>query len=650
MLRQRFLILSGIAVLCFAALLALDRVQPQLLLRLRALERDAVSAHGRTAAANPDLVFLAIDSDSVGLDATDIKELYDLSGSTSLEARALKLMSKSWPWPREVYALVLQRLVDAGAKVVAFDLTFPTETPGDEPFRLALDRYREHAVVASNFVSAASRGFSTTGASLTRPPESLIPETSPMDDRVAYSNFWPDEDDVVRHAQYRITFEQAQGDLPEANSERYLSFAALALSKAGQADAIPAGLDEHLFRFTAAPRHGFPPRSLFEIFVPEYWKQNYQSGEFFRGKIVVVGAEGNWQHDEHPTPFGSMPGPELHLNAMNAALQHEFISEMPPLIVLLVTVGAGVLAVFVSFTIRSPGLRIAALIAIDASWAGLAMYAFNHASIFIPMAAPGLQLNAVLLLGLAADFALERVEKRRVRQTLERYVSRDFVREMLDHPELFEQSLGGVTKRVTILFSDIRGYSKVSAASDPHVLVRQLNEYLGAMVECVFRFGGTLDKFMGDAVMAVWGNVRSAGPGEDAVAAVRAALAMREELVRLNQKWRAEGLPELNVGIALNHGPVIVGNIGSPQRMEFTVIGDAVNVTWKMQELTKKVSAELVVSKAVESLIVEHFELQALGKHALHSVPGEWEVFAISQPIARADLGQGNLIGSMPAA
>ncbi len=305
---------------------------------------------------------------------------------------------------------------------------------------------------------------------------------------------------------------------------------------------------------SASPRRpgsGFPPRSLFEIFVPEYWKQNYQSGKFFRGKIVVVGAEGNWQHDEHPTPFGSMPGPELHLNAMNAALQHEFISEMPPLIVLLVTVGAGVLAVLVSFTVRSPGLRIVALIAIDASWAGLAMYAFNHASIFIPMAAPGLQLNAILLLGLAADFALERVEKRRVRQTLERYVSRDFVREMLDHPELFEQSLGGVSKRVTILFSDIRGYSKVSAASDPHVLVRQLNEYLGAMVECVFRFGGTLDKFMGDAVMAVWGNVRSAGPGEDAVAAVRAALAMREELVAAQSKMARRRF----AGIECRHRP-----------------------------------------------------------------------------------------------
>ena len=108
---------------------------------------------------------------------------------------------------------------------------------------------------------------------------------------------------------------------------------------------------------------------------------------------------------------------------------------------------------------------------------------------------------------------------------------------------------------------------------------------------------------------------------------------MRVELARLNEKWRREGLPELTVGIALNHGPVISGNIGSPQRMEFTVIGDPVNVTWKMQELTKRLRADLVVSKSVEALIVEHFELEALGKFALHSVPGEWEIFALSQPI-----------------
>ena len=133
--------------------------------------------------------------------------------------------------------------------------------------------------------------------------------------------------------------------------------------------------------------------------------------------------------------------------------------------------------------------------------------------------------------------------------------------------------------------------------------------------------------------------MRSAGAPEDAVAAVRAALEMREELARLNAKWREQGLPPLQIGIALNHGPVIAGNIGSPQRMEFTVIGDPVNATWKMQELTKRVGADLVVSKSIEPLIVEHFELRPLGKHALHNLPGEWEVFALSQPIATSRQG-----------
>src|SRR4029077_9332603 len=95
---------------------------------------------------------------------------------------------------------------------------------------------------------------------------------------------------------------------------------------------VPPGLDDHTLRFTGAPRRGFPPHSLFEIFVPDFWQHNYNSGEFFRDKIVIVGAEGNWQHDELVTPFGSMPGAELHLNAINAAVRHEFIRELSPAI------------------------------------------------------------------------------------------------------------------------------------------------------------------------------------------------------------------------------------------------------------------------------------------------------------------------------
>jgi adenylate cyclase len=627
---KRALILGGVAVVCFAALSLLELYQPFPYMRVRNLYQDALTRAGATTPRNPAFVFLAIDSDSVGLEENaDIKQLYGLTDSDSEEERALRLMSKVWPWPREIYAMVLDRLIRAGAKVVIFDLTFPTSTDGDEPFRLALDRYQDQVVIGSNFVSARSHGFGTTVPSHVRPAETLLPQNTPMDGRVAYTNFWPDDDDVVRRAQYRVTLEQLQGKKPRPDSEYFLSLAARGLSKAGFGGAIPAGEENYLFRFTAPAHEGFAPHSIFEIFVPDYWKQNYGSGEFFRGKIVLIGSEGDWQHDEHQTPFGSMPGPEIHLNAINAALHGEFILEFSPAASLALIALAGLIAIALSLPIRSPWLRLLVLGLINGGGAGLALWAFNHKSVFLPLVAPGVELNFTVLLGLISDVTRERLEKNRVRRTLEKYVSKNVVRELLDQPKLYAQSLGGVIKPATILFSDIRGYSSVTARSDPQALVAQLNEYLTVMVECVFRFGGTLDKFIGDAVMAVWGNTRSDGVRNDAANAVRAALAMREELARLNESWAARGLPLLRIGVAINHGEVVVGNIGSPQRMEFTVIGDAVNVSWKLQELTKDLGTELVVGENVMALVIEEFELRSLGKATVKGLSQPLEIFEV---------------------
>lgn len=628
--RTRRITASLISLVCLLGIVALDRLEPFAYVNLRSLLRDGISRAGRTTEPNPDMVFLAIDSDSVGIEeGADIENLYGLTDGNSTEARSLRLMTKHWPWPREVYALLLDRLVGAGAKVVLFDLTFPTSTEDDEAFRLALEKYREHVVIGSNFIASASRGYTTIGASHTRPPESLVPQTVPMDDRVGYTNFWPDEDDVVRQAQYRVTFEQVRGELPATGAEQFLSLDARGLSKAGFGARVPDGLSPQIFRFTGPPRVGFRPHSVFEIFVPDYWEQNYDGGKFFRNKIVMVGAEGNWQHDEHATPWGVMPGPELHLNAMNAALRGEFIGEMSHDAVALAALGTALLAVALSLGVRSPWLRLVSLLALDALDLWATLLAYNHLSLYIPCLPLLLQFNSTVLLGLVSDFTFERLEKHRVRRALERYVSTNVVHELLDSPRIFQESLGGVMKPAAILFSDIRGYSLVSAKLDPQTLVAQLNEYLSAMVDCVFRHGGTLDKFIGDAVMAVWGNAKSAGARADTINAVRAALDMRTELDRLNRRWQQRGLPELRIGMAINQGDVVVGNIGSAQRMEFTVIGDAVNVSWRLQELTKKLGANLLVSASVAALVVEEFELQSLGQAQIQGQGQEIEVYAV---------------------
>jgi len=627
-----------LAIAVFCGLLALERYQPFAYSRLRYLYRDAVSRAGRTAKPDPRLVFLAIDSDSVGLDEqVDAKELYGIKDDTSIEGRAFALMSQRFPWPREVYGLILERLVHAGAKVVAFDLTFPTATDGDEPFHRALEQHRDHAIIGSNFVNPSWNGLSLVGASHTRPPESLVPQTTPVDDRTAYTNFWPDPDEVVRRTQYRVTFEQIEGQTPGPESERFISLGARALIKAGYASLLPKDLEDHMFRFAGGPRRGFPPHPLFEIFVPDYWQHNYKGGEFFRDKIVIVGAEGNWQHDEHQTPFGSMPGPELHLNAINAALQSEWVRETPPVTQILLTAFTGLLAVMLCIVIRSPWLRLGALTALDLGLLYIAVHAFNKGAIFMPMISPFAELNFTVVIGLIADFASERVEKVRLRRTLERYVSRDIVLQLIDQPRGYAQSLGGVMKPVTILFSDIRGFSSVVSSNEPHVVVRQLNEYMSAMVDCVFRHGGTLDKFIGDAVMAVWGNVTTQGKRADAIAAVRAALEMRSELSRLNLQWRAENLPQLRVGIGVNFGEVIVGNIGSPQRMEFTAIGEPVNTCWRLQELTKEFQLDLIIGEAAAPFLIEEFDLHAIGEATVRHALRATKLFTVDAVTAAAD-------------
>src|SRR5207249_5428248 len=158
----------------------------------------------------------------------------------------------------------------------------------------------------------------------------------------------------------------------------------------------------------------------------------------------------------------------------------------------------------------------------------------------------------------------------------------------------------GMRVPVTILFSDLIGFTTLAEKADPEVLVTQLNEYLSRMTSVIFSNGGTLDKFVGDAIMAVWGNVRSLGAAEDAKSCARAALGMRRELSQLNKNWREQGRMGLGMGIGVNHGEVIVGNIGSQDRMDPTVIGDAVNLASRLEALTRTYGVDMLVGASAE--------------------------------------------------
>ena len=215
-------------------------------------------------------------------------------------------------------------------------------------------------------------------------------------------------------------------------------------------------------------------------------------------------------------------------------------------------------------------------------------------------------------LGITLQLAVERLEKLRVRRTLEKYVSGPVAAEILRHSNEYENSLGGERKSVTILFSDIRDFTSISERSTPLELVKQLNEYFTAMVEIVMKHNGTLDKYIGDAIMAVYGAPLSAGEAEDAWRAVQTAAEMRARLVELQQTWIAQGREPFRFGIGIHHGEVVVGNIGSPQRMEYTVIGSNVNVASRVEGLNKHYKTDILLTESVYELVKDQVVAQLM--------------------------------------
>ncbi len=427
MFHRRIIIVVLLTTLCGGVATWLQLKAPSYYTQAEYRVRDLIARSGRTTPVNSDLVFLAIDSVSVTLDEDlDVNGLFPSSASDRDSRRALGIMSKGWPWDREIYAMILERLLGAGAKVVAYDCLYPAPAPGDDAFRAALDRFKAHVVIGSDFVSPAEVDRSRRIPSSYDPPaETLIAKTTAPDDRVGFTNFFTGENKIVRGAQYRVAFREL-----ENSTATYLSLSARTVAKAGHRELVPHDLAEHLIRFTGPPRVGFRPHPVFEIFVPEYWEHNYRSGEFFRNKIVVVGAEGNWQQDELATPFGPMPGAEVHLNAINALLHGEFLKELPPLASAIVTISAALLGAAFCLTIRSPSLRLLALATLDVGGPFCALWFYNHQGFYLPCLAPLLALNSNVFFCLVSDFTFERIEKAKLRSTLEK---RDDLTHMIVH-------------------------------------------------------------------------------------------------------------------------------------------------------------------------------------------------------------------------
>ncbi len=560
---------------------------------------DLLRREGRKTPAPSDFVFLGIDQSTL--------QLPPLSGEEIASNRAFQLMTeKPFPWSREVWALLLDRLFGAGARLVMFDMIFNPPNDGDPAFHAALDRYRDKVVVGANF----DMQNPNTLQEIT-PNNTLIPPPQLLDDRVGFVNFWADPiDGKIRAVTYRVTDRQL-ADLP--SEEIYESLSARALAKIGHANDVPQDFRGHMIRFTSPD--AFAPRPLYEVFDPKFWHSNYADGAFFKGKVVMIGSSAQVEHDTVVTPMSPTTlGPALHLQAMAAVMNHEFLRPTSAKIDLALVAAAGLVAWSLVAFLRRPLLCLGGLVLITVAYLGTARVAYDKIGLLL-LTVP--VLSALVLSGLFSlsfEYVLERLEKLRTRRTLERYVSKNLVKEVLENPHSYYSSLRGARLPVTVLFSDLIGFTTLSEKGDPEALVVQLNEYLSRMTSVVFSNGGTLDKFIGDGIMAVWGNVRSFGMADDAKNCARAALGMRRELRQLNQKWRGEGRMGFGMGIGINHGEVIVGNIGSHERMDPTVIGDSANLASRIEGLTRVYGLDILVGATAAELVRDEVYLRSVAR------------------------------------
>ena len=239
-------------------------------------------------------------------------------------------------------------------------------------------------------------------------------------------------------------------------------------------------------------------------------------------------------------------------------------------------------------------------------WQSVALFARG---IWIPVTVPALALIFAFVGDLAWKYFVEGREKRQIKKLFSRYVSKDVYDQLVANPSL--AALGGARRHMTVLFSDIRGFTTLSEKGTPEDVVSQLNQLFTRMVAVVFEHRGTVDKFVGDMIMALYG-----APLDDedhAEHAVQTALAMIKTLHEMNEVWAREGKPQLGIGIGINTGDMIAGNVGSESIMSYTVIGDAVNLGARLESLNKDYGTLIIISEATRSRLKGRYDIHPLG-------------------------------------
>ncbi len=538
-----------------------------------------------------------------------------------LDGRSLSKLGKVYQWPRSYYTHVINYINEGGALSIGFDIIFDKDI-----WRPDLDEQFVQAVRnAGNVYSALYLGGADSSSFryvMDKEPEQFnarqfyyqLPKKDlkrfQAEERfdneyfellnasrgVGHVNFRADVDGVVRsihlfsrfneHLYPTLTFGMyldAMGiDSMAINSES----SKMALYRQGELiNAIPIDSRGNMIITYFGGYKTFRYISFYDVLKKRIPK------EYFENKIILLGTSLAGLYDLRSVPMQpSFPGVEIHANIMYTLLTQQYIDKISPLAAFLTMAAIGIsLGIVLSFL--GPILSILFTFLFAVGYTFYAGYIFFTDNLWIEMVNPFIVMLFTFAGVYLYRFATEEKNKRFIRNTFSHFVTKSVVDELLANPDKIK--LGGEKKVCTVFFSDVAGFTTISEQLTPEELVHLLNEYLTEMTNIVFDYNGMLDKYEGDAIMAVFG--APIAKGNHAYEACAASLDMQEKLAQMREFWKKQGRPQLTVRCGVNTGPMVVGNMGSETRFDYTVMGDAVNLGARLEPANKEYDTQIMI-------------------------------------------------------
>jgi len=545
-----------------------------------------------------DPLILAIDSESLAL-----AELMDPKERAS---SPLLAQMGPWPWPRALQAELAAHALERGAHQVVFNIVFSAPSrygPDDDAaFFRRLKPWRQQVVLAASFERFEDHGVEQM--------RMLSPRWAWP--RVGLSTIMQTDRGQVAAIPGERWTEMELSAFPASRSMA-LAYAAASIRPIR----LPLGIN------FLGPAGEWPS-------VPA-WSVPEQADEIWQGRTVLIGATAPELGDQQESPFGVISGTELQAAALATVQFGTGFRSMPsPLSLSLLVLWTAVAGVVLHqcrsasrILLISLTLALLAVLITGLAWGVL--------HIWLPLT---VALSSVLIAGGGkAGIAWHRESRERadLHKVLARRISPKLLRDILREPTRLGTQLGGQRKRCVVLFTDLVGFTSLSAQLKPEELFALLNRYFDGLSKAVLAEDGLLDKFIGDALMAEFGVPRSRGDQQEAFAAVRTALAMQSSLEILNEDLQSKGQPCLRQGIGLHVGDVIAGNLGSVERLEFTVIGATVNVASRLESLTRKFPEHpILISSELRELLGSAVDVVDLGDQIVKGWPNPLKVYALN--------------------